>query len=168
MEIEKLIDIKILCGQVIEKVNELLEAVDTDKVDIESLSEITKLQTEDTILDEVDINELSNLSKHLTQDELLDESIKNGIDIVLSNDEEQNLKKSFDGIMNTAPVEADFASFSEKADSAVYKSEDDKLEDAIEVSNIIINDSIINKEEDMSYSEIANAVSETSPKVEEE
>lgn len=168
MEIEKLIDIKILCGQVIEKVNELLEVVDADKVDIESLSEITKLQTEDTVLDEVDINELSNLSKHLTQDELLDESIRNGIDTVLSNDEEQNLKKSFEGIMNTAPVEADLASFFEKADSAVYKSDDDKLEDAIEVSNIIINDSIANKEEDMSYSEIANVVSETSPIVEEE
>ena len=52
MEIEKLIDIKILCGQVIEKVNELLEVVDADKVDIKSLSENTKLRTDETELDE--------------------------------------------------------------------------------------------------------------------
>ena len=67
MEIEKLIDIKILCGQVIEKVNELLEVVDADKVDIKSLSENTKLRTDETELDEININELSDLSKYQTQ-----------------------------------------------------------------------------------------------------
>lgn len=167
MEIEKLIDIKILCGQVIEKVNELLEVVDADKVDIKSLSENTKLRTDETEFDEININELSDLSKYQTQDELLDESIKNGVDAVLATDEDEKLKKSFDSIMNTVPVKDDFSDFSEKADEAIYKSDDEKLNEAIEVSNIIINDSIVDKAQDISYSEIANSISETIPDVEE-
>ena len=167
MEKIKLIDIKILCGQVIEKVNELLEVVDADKVDIKSLSENTKLRTDETELDEININELSDLSKYQTQDELLDESIKNGVDAVLATDEDEKLKKSFDSIMNTVPVKDDFSDFSENADEAIYKSDDEKLNEAIEVSNIIINDSIVDKAQDISYSEIANSISETIPDVEE-
>ncbi len=168
MEIEKLIDIKILCGQVIEKVNELLEIVDTDNVDIKSLSERTKLQTEETSGEDVDIDELSKSSEYHTQDDLLNDSIKTSVNTVLANDDDYNLKKSFEGITNTAPVETDFALFSEKADSAVYMSEDEKLKNTIEVSNIIINDSITDNSEDISYPEIAKAITETSPLDEEE
>ena len=145
----------------------MLEVVDADKVDIKSLSENTKLRTDETELDEININELSDLSKYQTQDELLDESIKNGVDAVLATDEDEKLKKSFDSIMNTVPVKDDFSDFSEKAYEAIYKSDDEKLDEAIEVSNIIINDSIVDKAQDISYSEIANSISETIPDVEE-
>ena len=168
MEIEKLIDIKILCGQVIEKVNELLEIVDTDNVDIKSLSERTKLQTEEAVSEDVDVDELSKLSEYHTQDDLLNDSIKTSVDTVLSNDEDHNLKKAFEDITSTAPVDNDFALFSEKADSAIYMSEDEKLKNTIEVSNIIINDSITDKSEDISYPEIAKAITETSPLDDEE
>ncbi len=166
MEIEKLIDIKILCGQIIEKVNELLEEVDAEDVDIKTLSENMKLRTDEANAEDTDIKELSESSKYSTQDDLLNESIKNSVDNLLSNDEDYNLEKSVDDITNSSPEDIDFVNFSEKADSAVYKTEDDKLNEAIEVSNIIINDSTTDKSEDVPYSEMSSAITQTSPVVE--
>lgn len=126
--LEKMIDIKLMCSQIIEKVDEIINDMDLENVNLDNAVDGVVLKSDD----DVSFEELSSESEFHTEDELEEDEIAKAlIDLKFNNPDEED-----EVALYKASLDVELAT------------EDDELNDAIALAVSDIENSSVEDDED--------------------